>query len=127
MQGTVLGPVLFLFFKNDLPDSIYDRCTCTLFTDDTTLQLHWLASSSGTLSVVDLDTAANWDPPEHAFQRQKRKHLSMGMKAKGESVCLNVSMKGISFHRSGLWYSHPDYERTNAQHVLFTVLLSVDL
>ena len=39
-QGSVLGPIIFLIYINDLPDNI--RSTCKVFADDTSLFSHGL-------------------------------------------------------------------------------------
>lgn len=53
-QGSVLGPILFLLYINDLPYSVGDS-SCIIFADDTTLITKGDDSNSGSLQL-----AKNW-------------------------------------------------------------------
>ena len=91
-QGTVLEPVLFLIFINDLPQST--RSQCYIFADDTSLYTAGksTASSSATLRA-DLDSAATWaDWWGMLFSAPKSKNISKGKKARQSSP---VSMRGV--------------------------------
>ena len=58
-QGSVLGPVLFLAFINDLPDNI--RSSVRLFADDCVLYRNIRSFSDCLILQDDLDQLARWE------------------------------------------------------------------
>ena len=98
-QGTVLGPMLFLIYINDLPTQLESRCA--IFADDTTVHA---ASSDSKLSCArisaDLDVATEWpDSWGMLFSAKKSKHLHIG-KATGQRVTMrSVPIPQVKQHR----------------------------
>ena len=80
-QGTVLGPVLFLIFFNDLSELIQNQAS--FFPDDTTLNASDKSLVSSCVSLSgDLDRAANWaDRWGMLFSAPKSKRLPIGCEA----------------------------------------------
>ena len=58
-QGSVLGPSLFLFYINDLPQGLYS--TVRLFADDTVVYLTVSSDSDCSKLQSDLDKLAKWE------------------------------------------------------------------
>lgn len=61
-QGTVLGPLLFSLFINDLPEVLV-HCKCHLFADDVQLYLHhdWFKFKEGVHKINDdLKRISRW-------------------------------------------------------------------
>ena len=74
-QGTVLGPVLFLTFINDLPQSL--TCECSIFADDSTA---YTAGKDTQLTCrklsLNLDYASDWASSWACYSALRRVNIS---------------------------------------------------
>ena len=76
-QGTVLGPILFVLFINDLPDSV--RSSCLLFADDAKIYTTVGECSGSNQIQHDLDELDKWaNKWQMAFNSTKCKSLHLG-------------------------------------------------
>ncbi len=58
-QGSVLGPCLFLFYINDIPEQL--RAKVRLFTDDTVVYLTIQSSEDAKVLQKDLQKLGEWE------------------------------------------------------------------
>ena len=89
-QGSVLGPVLFLIFINDLPDQL--DCFIKLFADDAKLySIVRSPEQSGNLqrNLVEAgDWALRWNM---FFNHKKCKHLQVGNKSEKNTYTMQYN------------------------------------
>ena len=76
-QGSVLGPLLFLVFINDLPEAVRSRSM--LFADDTKLYQEVTSLQDKTLLQQDIDALGHWaDRWQLPFNQEKCKLMHLG-------------------------------------------------
>ena len=78
-QGSVLGPALFLYYINDMPEGI--KSTVRLFADDTIVYLTIASDKDSTDLQEDLDRLAKWETVwKMLFHPQKCNVLTISRK-----------------------------------------------
>ena len=119
-QGTVLGPVLFLVYINDLPCSI--SSDCSIFADDTSVY-NTGSKPPSTCSMLskDLNYAADWAAEwGMLFNAEKSEHLAISTR-KSDITSPHVTMNGtqipqvtshkhlgVNFNNTLSWQQHVD-------------------
>ena len=88
-QGSVLGPLLFSIYINDLP--LFIKALCDLFADDTTIHTHHsdLNQVSNTLQQ-SIDSLVEWTELNHmALNPDKTKYMIVTTRQKRQNLLVN--------------------------------------
>jgi hypothetical protein len=93
-QGSVLGPILFIVFINDLPDSV--KCMSKLFADDTKVYTQVATDEDRARLQQDLDSLSQWsDTWLLRFNADKCKVLHFGSSNPGYQYTMGEAGKEI--------------------------------
>ena len=95
-QGSVLGPILFIVFINDLPDMVC--CSMKLFADDTKMYSN-VSSDPGPIQLQsDLEAVTRWSEVwQMPFNDSKCSSLHIGSR----NPCQTYNMRGNALCQSG--------------------------
>ena len=90
-QGTVLGPILFLIFINDLAEYI-QHSTLRLFADDSIIYKQIKNKEDAIKLQQDLDAAVKWEQDwlMHFYPRQ-RYSSKCNTKAENNLACISIA------------------------------------
>ena len=87
-QGSVLGPILFVIFINDMPDVV--SSTCQLFADDAKLFRGIRSNEDIEILQADIDNLIEWSTRwQLPFNINKCKSLHIGSKNKNHIYTMN--------------------------------------
>ena len=112
-QGSVIGPTLFLYYINDLPENT--KSTARLFADDTIVYNSTLNHQD---LQEDLQTLSNWEERfDMEFHPQKCQHMTFSRKRQPHSEPLSlhhteipraqsVKYLGVTFDSKLTWQTH---------------------
>ena len=91
-QGSVLGPILFLLFSNDLPNNIH-LGTCNMFADDTVVYIAGKTNEEVQLNLQEcIDNAAKWYSKNNLLLNSKKSY-SMVVNPKKNLTNANMNIK----------------------------------
>ena len=94
-QGTVLGPLLFVIYVNDMPGEV--RSSLKMFADDTKLYRSVGRESDNGVLQEDLDSLVEWSERwQLPFNREKCKTLHLG----GRNDCYTYHMGDVQLSQT---------------------------
>ena len=100
-QGSVLGPILFLAYINDLPDNITSQVR--LFADDTVVYAAILRMDDSLALQRDLDTLQTWENKFNPSKCQVLKSPERGSQYRRHTIYIIKSWKSQTVPETSVW------------------------
>ena len=134
-QGSVLGPILFLIYINDLPDKIKSKCR--LFADDSLLYRKITSQEDISQLQEDLDEVLQWcniwnmtlniDKCEHMNVTSKHAPSNSDYKLDQHHMTKVKEYKYLGLHISDnlSWSTHINHIKNKANKVLYVTKLAL--
>lgn len=128
-QGSVLGPLLFLIFINDMPADL--KCTVRLYADDCVLYLPVTCINDAKILQTDLDAVTSWcDKWKMSLNIKKCYHVKFTNKINklvtsyrinetALQMCDKVRYLGVTFSSTMNWSAHVDTVAAKASRMLY--------
>ena len=97
-QGSILGPLLFLVYCNDIPSYMENGSTLALFADDSKLYRPLVHATSSTLLQHDLTNLTNWSA-DNLMELNKMKCKFMHISRKRIPTQASYNINGLSLEQ----------------------------
>ena len=123
-QGSVIAPILFLIYINDLPNNL--KSTIRLFVDDTIIYMTISNGTDATALQQDLDKLAKWEETwqmEFHPQKYNALHITSSRNPKYKQYTLhghilvkkdNAKYLGVVINKTLSWNNHINYATKKA-------------
>ena len=111
LSGSVLGPILFLIFINDLPDNI--RSPVRLFADDCVLYSNINSLTDSQILQEDLNSLIQW---ETDWQMKFNVAKFHSMMVPGTSLAMIIKYNTVSLDKDRYLTPAPNLRSTRASH-----------
>jgi hypothetical protein len=86
-QGSILGPILFILYINDLPDVLSSDTLCAIYADDTKIYRKVSNDRDQALLQQDIERISSWGTKWGlTFNKQKTVHLSITQQIQHDST-----------------------------------------
>jgi hypothetical protein len=103
-QGSILGPLLFILYINDLPNCLSENTLCAIFADDTKIYRHITSHQDLTILQRDINTVNAWSKTWGLTFNQKKCTI-LSLKRNNKPLEYIYSMENSPLPRT---YDAPD-------------------